>query len=469
MTTQGNPVSQERPNGAHVSSAQTRREHGRSLRGATPRKVHAVYEPAADRPDPIALLEASNAGRVPSLVPLRYGRMATSPFAFFRGSAALMAADLATTPATGIIVQASGDCHLLNFGAHATPERMVVIDLNDFDETLPAPWEWDLKRLATSFVLACRENSFGKDAQLTAAATVGRAYREGMRDFSRMRALDLWYSKLDLESYISGVKDRRFRRAVIEEIERQREKSNVDYYVPKWTVEKDGHPVFRETPPRVYHPSDLKGAEPTDAARAMFLAYKASLPDERRVLLDRFVLQDVAMKVVGIGSVGTYCAVLLFLADENDSLILQLKEARASVLEAYAGKSSYAHHGQRVVIGQRLLQAHTDVFLGWTTGEGEHPRHFYVRQLRDMKMTPVPASWTEQRTMEVAEALGSVLARAHARSGDAAGIDGYLGSRDAFDVALAQFAVSYADQAERDHEALLHAIESGRVVAQTEH
>jgi uncharacterized protein (DUF2252 family) len=460
-------VPREPENGGHVS-AQSRRARGRSLRDAAPRKTHARWEPPAARTDPVDLLESSNAGRSPHLVPLRYGRMAHSPFTFFRGSAVLMAADLACTPVSGIVVQACGDCHLLNFGGHATPERFVVVDINDFDETLPAPWEWDVKRLATSFVLACRENGFDEDVARDAAETVGRSYREAIREFSRMRALDVWYSKLDLEAYVAGVKDKGFRRAVVEEIQRQREKSNVDYYVPKWTVEKDGHPVFREMPPRVYHYDERAGAQGAEAARAMFLAYKATLPEERRVLLERYELQDVAAKVVGIGSVGTYCAVLLFLADEDDPLILQLKEAHASVLEPYAGKSAYEHHGRRVVVGQRLLQAHTDVFLGWTTSRDAHARHFYVRQLRDMKMTPVPESWTEERTMEVAQALGLVLARAHARSGDSAGIAGYLGSKGAFDEALAQFAMVYADQVQRDHESLLQAIDSGRVQARVE-
>lgn len=447
----------------HTESPDERRAHGKSVRNALSRKMHANWKVPSGRPDPVELLEKSNAGRIPELIPLRFGRMLDSPFTFFRGSAALMAADLAQTPTTGIKVQACGDCHLLNFGAYATPERRIVVDINDFDETLPAPWEWDLKRLGTSFVLACRENGFSPAVCRDAAETVARSYRDAMHDFSEQRVLDVWYSKLDLENFIADIKNKNFRHKALAHIERQKQKSMLDYYAPKLIALQDGHLAFKDMPPLVYHSDEQRSDEFATVARETFLNYKNTLSDERRVLLDRYELQDVAMKVVGIGSIGTYCAVLLLLAGENDPLILQIKQAQESVLEPYAGNSVYEHHGKRVVCGQRLMQAHGDILLGWTTGTGQYQRHFYLRQLRDMKISLVPEAWTQKRTLEVAKALGWVLARAHARSADAAVISGYLGAKDIFDKALAQFSVAYADQTERDYQSFVQAVDSGRL------
>jgi uncharacterized protein (DUF2252 family) len=452
----------------HIVKEEERRARGKALRDTVPRKVQAIWEAPRGRPDPVTLLKRSNLGRIPELIPIRYGRMMSSPFAFFRGSAALMAADLANTPTTGIKVQACGDCHLLNFGAYATPERRIIVDINDFDETLPAPWEWDLKRLGTSFVLACRSNGFKPAVCRDAAETVARSYREAMLELSKMRVLDVWYSKLDLETYIAGVEDKDFRQGVIANIERQKQKSIVDYYVPKLTALQDGRQVIRDAPPLVYHSDEQRSEEFARVAWETFQNYKRTLSNERQVLLSRYELQDVAMKIVGIGSVGTYCAVLLLLARPDDPLILQIKQVQASVLEPYAGQSVYGHHGQRVVNGQRLMQAHGDIFLGWATGAGQYQRHFYLRQLRDMKMSPVPETWTSQRAMEVARDLGWVLARAHARSGDATMISGYLGAKDVFDRAAAQFSIEYADQSERDYQSLIQAVKSGRLEAYLE-
>jgi uncharacterized protein (DUF2252 family) len=448
-----------------LATLEEREAKGKSFRDILSRKEHASWQIPVKRHDPIAILEAGSVGRVEELLPLRYGRMMKSPFTFYRGSAAVMAADLATTPVTGMRVQACGDCHLLNFGAYATPERNVIIDINDFDETLPGPWEWDVKRLATSFVLACRQNGFKPDVATDAAEAVGRSYRNAMRDFAEMRVLDIWYSKMDLESYIKGVSDEELRKDVLAYVDKQKQKSFLEYMVPKLTVADNGLRRFKDTPPYVYHSEEQHSKKFMQVAQETFLAYKKTLSPDRQVLLNRYQLSDVAMKVVGIGSVGTYCAVLLLFAAEDDPLIIQVKEARASVLELYAGQSEFSNHGQRVVAGQRLMQAHSDIFLGWATGTGKLQRQFYFRQLNDQKMSLMPETWSPTRACEVADVLGWVLARAHARSGDPAMIAGYLGSKDVFDQALAKFAVAYADQAERDHQALVAAVKSGRLEA----
>jgi uncharacterized protein (DUF2252 family) len=454
------------PNFPRHALVEDREASGQALRDKVSRKSHAEWTPPADRKDPVKILEESNHGRIPELIPIRYGRMVRSPFTFFRGSAALMAADLDKTPSTGLYVQSCGDCHLLNFGGFATPERNLIVDINDFDETLPAPWEWDLKRLATSFVLACRSNSFKPAIAYEAAETLGRAYRQAMREFADMSVLDVWYSKMTSDAYLAGTRDKDYLKAMQAQVDRLRKKNAIDYYVPKLTHK--GRMRFIDSPPLVFHSEEQHGKDFWRIANETFENYKASLSEDRRMLIDRYDLMDVAMKIVGIGSVGTYCGVLLLSAAENDPLILQVKEARASVLEPYAGKSRHHNHGQRVVVGQRIMQAHSDIFLGWMIGAGPNRRHFYVRQLKDMKIPLMPELWTSGRAVEVAESLGWVLARAHARSGDAATIGGYLGSKDVFDRALADFAVSYADQTERDHDDFCKAIRAGRLNAYIE-
>jgi len=445
-------------------SISERREQGKVLRDVVRRNDHASWYETSKR-DPIEVLEQSNVGRIPELIPIRFGRMMASPFAFFRGSASLMAADLSSTPNTGLRVQACGDCHVLNFGAYATPERNLVIDLNDFDETLQGPWEWDLKRLTTSFVLACRANAFKSSLAREAAEAVARSYRKAMQEFSEMRVLDVWYSKMHFDSYLETIKDKEWRAGLAASVKKEAEK-NSTYVFPKFITEKDGRRVFKDNPPLIYHSSELRDFEFLSVAREAFRGYRATLSDERQVLLDRFEIFDIAMKIVGVGSVGTYCAVLLLMATESDSLILQIKEARPSVLEPYCGKSSYKNHGQRVVAGQRLMQAHSDIFLGWT--QGPRGRQFYLRQLRDVKVSPRPEFWTTARALEMAEAFGWVLARAHARSGDSAMISGYLGANDIFDKAIAQFSVAYADQTERYHKELVTAVKRGRIEAYLE-
>jgi uncharacterized protein (DUF2252 family) len=407
----------------------------------------------------LRLLEQSNKGRIRDLIPIRYGRMLRTPFTFYRGAALNMAADLATTPATGIRVQACGDCHLLNFGVYATPERRLVFDINDLDETLPAPWEWDVKRLAASFVLACRNNGFSpRDARDAVLACV-RTYRQRMAEFSDMPVLQVWYACIDVEKMVT-VKDKEAKRLGRKQIAAARARNVLEHDFPKLAAGSGQAPAIKDTPPLIYHP---KWAMEEIRTRSLkfFGSYRESLPDERRVLLDRYEVRDVAIKVVGVGSVGTYCGVVLMMASAQDPLFLQIKEARPSVLEAYAGKSVYPNHGQRVVNGYRLMQSASDIFLGWAT----HPlgRHAYIRQLKDMKIGAQTELFSPGFMVEYAGFCGWALARSHARSGEPAQISGYLGKTDVFDEAIAAFARAYADQSERDHAVLKKAARSGRV------
>jgi len=437
-------------------------EQGKKLRDRCPRKSHADWKPDPHRRSPLQLQQQSNRGRIPHLVPIRNGRMLKSPFTFYRGAALNMAVDLARTPASGLRVQACGDAHLLNFGAFATPERNVIFDINDLDETLPAPWEWDVKRLAASVAVACRSNGFSDDkARDSVRACVG-SYREHMLAFSGMRVLDVWYARIDLAELIQGLDDRAAQRRIEKRLADARERSVVEHDFPKLAAIKGERPVIKDNPPLVYHPQDHAETEKIlDHAHAAFAAYRESLEEDRRVLLDRFAVADAAIKVVGVGSVGLLCGVILLMACPTDPLFLQVKEARASVLESAAGNSAYRNHGQRVVCGYRLMQAASDIFLGWT--EGRAGRHFYVRQLRDMKISPYVELFSAELMTRYAAICGRALARAHARSGEPARIAGYLGRSDAFDAAIAGFAIAYAEQTERDHAALQKAARAGRL------
>lgn len=449
-----------------ISPRDDRRDRGRILHEAIPHASHAKWSPAKDRLDPVDIVEAGNIGRIPELAPLRYGRMLVSPFTFFRGTAAIMAGDLATTPYTKVRVQACGDSHLLNFGAFNTPERNVVFDLNDFDETLPAPWEWDVKRLAVSYVLAARDNGLKEKFAVSTAQIVARAYRKKMLEYSRMSILDIWYDRIDWSTLIEKTSDPTQLKKIKAKTEKASRRTIQGYYFPKMAEESAGGHTFKDSPPTLYH---LKGAE-SDAFRkrtmdAMEL-YKKTLPDDKQRLLDRYKLADVAIKVVGVGSVGTTCAVALMLAPDTEPLILQLKEARASVLEPFAGKSEFENHGQRVVVGQKMIQSASDIFLGWT--QFDDGKHFYIRQLRDGKVKLEPENWDGQRMEEVAELMGLVLARAHARSGDAALLSGYLGEESTFEEAIADFAIAYSDQVEKDYEKFAAAVRTGRLPAATD-
>jgi len=434
---------------------------GKHLREKCPRRSHAVWQAPANRPNPLRLLEQSNAGRIPELIPLRYGRMVQTPFTFYRGAALNMAADLAGTPATGLRVQACGDCHLLNFGVYATPERRLVFDISDLDETLPAPWEWDVKRLAASVVLACRNNGFRPGDAREAVLACVRAYRERMAEYSGMRALEVWYASIDAEKLLLAVKDKAARQRAQQRLASARARSVPEHDFPKLAAGSGKTPAIKDNPPLIYHPRDEREQVSLADAREALADYRESLEAARRVLFDRYELQDVAIKVVGVGSVGTACYVALLMASPQDPLFLQVKEALPSVLEAYAGKSGYLNQGQRIVNGYHLMQSASDIFLGWA--KGQRGRHFYLRQLRDMKVGAQIDVFSPGWMVEYAEFCGWALARAHSRSGAPAQISGYLGQSDVFDTAIATFASAYADQTERDHAILKKAVRAGQV------
>jgi uncharacterized protein (DUF2252 family) len=416
--------------------------------------------PPADRFDPLELLKKSDQGRLPELLPIRYARMRQSAFGFFRGAAAVMAADLATTLRTGLHVQACGDCHVSNFGGFGSPERRLVFDINDFDETLHAPWEWDVKRLAASIVLAGWQKGDGEHSCKKAVTAAVASYREHMNQYAKMRALEVWYSALDAGILISSAKTKKAKK-YWERIEKKAQLQTAEHVFPRMTEVVNGRPHIIDNPPLIYHPRQrIKQGK---RVREMFRRYRLTLPEERRVIIDRYHIVDIARKVVGVGSVGTRCAVVLLMAGKDDPLFLQFKEALPSVLEPYGGKSRYRYHGERVVTGQRMLQAASDIFLGWTRDDQGHD--YYFRQLRDMKMTINVEDMPKEDWMEYLELCGWTLARAHARTGDAAQIGGYLGNNEAFDEAIAKFAFAYADQTQRDHEVFVKAIRSGRIKA----
>lgn len=449
MDTLGDPLRAEQPAGTLAE----RRAAGKKLRKQVPRSIHAVWTPTADRPDPLSLLEEQNRSRLPHLVPLRYQRMVASPFAFLRGSAVVMAQDLAATPITGIQVQICGDAHLSNFGIYATPERNQVFDVNDFDETLPGPWEWDIKRLAASIVVAGRTNGFPAAMNRRAVLNTVQSYREHMWKYSDMRHIDVWYSRIDYESSLQFVR-RTFRWYIEKQREKSRHRSSLQVF-PKITRQVGGQYHIKDDPPLITH---LDDEELTQQLRGLVEAYRPTIQEDRRVLLSKYHCVDVAQKVVGVGSVGTRCYVVLLLGnDSNDPLLLQIKQAQASVLERHLGPSTYSNHAQRVVCGQRLMQAASDLFLGWTRLNASD---FYIRQLRDMKLSVSLESLIPEGFIEYCRFCGWALARAHARSGDAAYISGYLGTSDVFDRAIVAFAETYADQAERDHAALFTSVQA---------
>ena len=449
---------------------------GRAARNEVPRSAHAGFQALPGRPDPVALLESQAASRLPELVPIRYGRMSTSPFAFFRGAALVMASDLAGTPRSGLQAQVSGDAHLSNFGIFASPERSLVFDLNDFDETVPGPWEWDVKRLAASLEVAARQNEFtSAEARAIVLAGVG-TYRKSMSQFADMSNLDVWYSKLEVEGTLQRVRSRidpvRARR-IDRDLAKAKTRDHLQAF-SKLVTDVDGQLRFLSNPPLLVPVEELVGEIDPDqlheVIRRLLRAYRSTLPGDRRVLMESYDYVQLARKVVGVGSVGTRCWVALLLGrDTGDPLLLQVKEAPPSVLEEFVGRSRFANSGQRVVEGQRLMQAASDIFLGWqrTRGMDGVARDFYVRQLRDWK-TSLEVEAMGPRGMTVyAELCGWTLARAHARSGDRIAIAAYLGKAAVFDRAVAKFASDYADQNTRDHQALLDAIASGRVQAVT--
>ncbi len=448
---------------------------GKAARSQASRSAHAEWEPAGDRADPVAILEGQGSNRVPELLPIRYGRMAVSPFTFYRGAAAVMAADLSGTPVSGLEVQACGDAHLSNFGVFAAPDRRLVFDLNDFDETLPGPWEWDVKRLAVSFEIAARENGFKRRQRRAALlAAVGR-YREAMRRFASMRAIEIWYARLDAEVAMEQVQalDPKAVKRVEKGAAKARAKDSLRA-LNRLTERVDGELRIASRPPLLVPVEELipdreLEQQVESEVRAVLDHYAETLKGDRRHLLSGYRFRHMAHKVVGVGSVGTRAWIVLLTGrDDEDPLFLQAKEAQASVLEPYAGESRFENHGQRVVEGQWLMQAASDSFLGWCPARGidGRERHFYVRQLWDGKGSAEVEALSPEGLEAYARMCGWTLARAHARSGDAVAIGAYLGSSDSFDTAIAEFSASYADQNERDHAALVQAIDSGRLEAE---
>ena len=433
---------------------------GKALRIQVPRSHHSQWSPEPQRADPISLLEEANRSRLPNLVPIRYGRMSLSPFTFLRGAAGIMANDLASTPISGIQTQICGDAHLSNFGIYATPERRLVFDVNDFDETINGSWEWDVKRLAASTIVAGRHNGFTASENRQITVKCVQTYRETIRRFATMNPLDVWYASIDIQSLLGLLnrKEKMLRKTFM-----QAHQHKSLHTFPKLTNVINGQYRIKDEPPLIVHYDD-PDRDPN--LRMLVVEYVATLPEDRRTLLSHFHLVDIAQKVVGVGSVGTRCYIALLLnSDNDDPLFMQIKEAQASVFEPYVGPAPYSNHAQRVVQGQRLMQAASDIFLGWTHSE---TFDFYVRQLRDMKLSADIASMDTNDFLRYAQFCATALARAHARSGDPVLISGYLGSRPVFDQAIASFAEAYADQTERDYTALITAIKDGRVRAETD-
>jgi uncharacterized protein (DUF2252 family) len=448
----------------HVASPDERKAAGKALRDKIPRERHGEWNEAKGRLNPIELLHKSDAGRMKKLLAIRYGRMLKSPYAFYRGSAGVMAADLARTPTTGLKVQVCGDCHLLNFGGFATPERSIIFDINDFDETLPGPWEWDVKRLVASIVLAARSNGLSDRQGRECAVSCARKYREHMRELSEMDPLRVWYAETKATDFIDAL-PKGLQKNVKKRIEKTATHSRSEFDFPKLAGSVAGQIRITDQPPLIFHPEITSTADATAELDRLFRAYRETLSDDRRTLVDRYRLVDVAIKVVGIGSVGRRCWIALMMSERNDPLFLQFKEAVRSVLEPYAGRSAYDHHGRRVVMGQRLMQPASDIFLGWTTAP--NGKQFYVRQLHDAKIKPMVETFDAEMLDVYAQACGWALARAHAKASKiSVTMGGYLGSSsDTFDAAMGKFALAYADQAERDHAALKAAVRRGRVLA----
>jgi uncharacterized protein (DUF2252 family) len=464
-------------------TADERRAQGKEARDRTPPSSHAGWVPAADRPDPVQLLEEQNLTREPDLVPVRHGRMLVSPFTFYRGAARIMAADLAATPTAGLKVQLCGDAHLSNFGAFASPERDLVFSLNDFDETLPGPFEYDVKRMAASFTIAARNNGFSKADTRAATLASVTAYREAMAGFATMGTMEIWYARLDADDLEKAMRAatkalgkqakaaKRARKVAEKALAKARTRDSLQA-LSKLGELVDGRYRIVSQPPIVVPARDLtavyglSGDEVERAVHELFRAYRATLRDDQRHLLERFEILDVARKVVGVGSVGTRAFILLLQGrDQHDPLFLQVKEASASVLEGHLPKSRQRQHGERVVYGQRMMQAASDIYLGWAKGRMDPDRHYYWRQLRDMKGSADVEAMAPIGLQFYADICGWTLARAHARSGDPIAIAEYLGDDDQFDRSITDFSKRYADQNERDYQEFTDEVRSGRLPA----
>jgi len=439
-------------------------QKGKSLRNKCPRQSHATWKAARIRPDAVELVLQAEHGRMRELPPLRHGRMVRSAFTFYRGAALTMACDLAATPTTGIRIQCCGDAHLCNFGGFATPERKVIFSVNGLDETLPAPWEWDIKRLAASFLVACRDNGLSDRIGKDVVSTCVRTYRESMAEFSELKTLELWYQAMGADDLVANIKDPDLRQRALKRLQKEKARSIADDIFPRLVAHNGDIPVIKDQLPTIFHAEGHSPGEIEKVVLDSFAGYRETLPPACQSLLDRYQLRDAAIKVVGVGSVGTRCWVMLFMAGEGDPLFLQVKEARRSVLETYAGASVFRNSGQRIVNGYRLMQPASDMFLGWTEGALEG-HHYFVRQLRDVKISIRVETFGAREMDLYATWCGRALALAHPRAGCSETLSGYMGKSDTLDQALAQFSVAYADQNERDHAALEKAVRIGKVKA----
>ena len=436
---------------------------GKKLREKAPRHVHAKWKVPAHRPSVVSMINVSNDDRLQNLIPIRHSRMTTSPFVFYRATASLMAYDLSFTQSSGITVQACGDCHLMNFGIFATPERTMVADINDFDETNPGPWEWDLKRLATSFMLACREKNFSDKAGFDVTMELVSSYQNKMKEYAAMNFLELWYTKFTVEDIRKLSSSKKVHQRISATLKKANTLSHEKVF-HKITQSSISSPKITDQPPLVYHSAYVE--EHVTAVNQFIEKYKNTLQPDRRLLLDQYKVVDVALKVVGVGSVGTRCFVVLMMNNNDEPVFVQIKEARESVLEQYTQKSLYENRGERVVQGQRILQAASDIFLGWSVGpEG---RHFYLRQLRDKKMSFNIDAYEKFGLIVYARLCGDILARAHCKSAQGPLICGYIGKGEVFANAICKFANAYADQTEKDYDAFMKAVKSGKLPVQEE-
>lgn len=445
-----------------LASKAERYDNGAAIRKDVPRSCHQEWTAPEDREDPVDILIQTSTGRLESLLPIRYRRMIESPFAFYRGAAAIMAADLANTPNTGIQLQLCGDCHLMNFGGFATPERKLVFDINDFDETFPGPWEWDVKRLATSFAIAGKWRKFSAKDCKTFAWHVADSYKRHMIDYSKLSALQIWYADIDLAELIDLGKDEELKEFQQKRIKKAAESIAHEKEFAKMTYLDGTRAKIKDDPPLIYHPSGTEANYTLREAKQVHKRYVESLPEDKQVLLSRYTIHDFAVKVVGVGSVGTLCGISLLMSATGEPIFLQFKEARKSVLESNVkNKGKYAHQGERIVMGQKLMQSAPDMFLGWTNDD--KGKFFYIRQLRDAKIKPVIEIMKSENMTDYAKACGWALARAHARSGDPSLLSGYIGNNNEFANAISKFSMLYAHQNELDYNKMVNAVKEGRL------
>lgn len=447
----------------HIATSRSERyKQGKFLQKKTSLKSHKEFTPHLKR-NVLSILSKSNEGRILTLLPIRYGRMMESPFNFYRGAASVMAADLVNTPSSGIKLQICGDCHLMNFGGFATPERKIVFGINDFDETIVGPWEWDVKRLAASFVIGGRWKGFSEEKNEEAAWHLANSYRRHMSEYAEMSALQVWYSQLDFKDLLKwGDKDTK--KFYMKRLKKALGNSAHEKEFAKLAYKKGDLPRIKDDPPLIYHAAPSEQEAFVNRFDTAFLKYLETLSHDRNILLSRYRLQDIAMKVVGVGSVGNWCGIALLMSGGGDPLFLQFKQANSSALEPFVGKCHFKNHGQRVVEGQKLMQSSYDIFLGWTIGEGG--RHYYVRQLRDAKVKPVLEIMEADNFFSYAKACGWALAHAHAKAGDASILKGYMGEDEEFEDAIAKFSLAYGNQNEKDYEVLLDAIKKGLIQVQ---